>query len=268
MFGIKYFETHVGKITFFKELSTGREPNPDLGTPDEAQDSSINALVKTLRRRMDKVRENPRQRMQGVKHEIGAISKTLGIKLLEEVAAVYSQAYHALCPLKGNLDRGCTEYDMSKPIAEFISSLLPQTSVSPHGGIHNMVEEIKELQKKLDTTENNDEKLALEEDITGRILWVCHSGLRSAVGHVQAKVLNSVLKEDKMYNLTNRIKFLEEISRVFNDALAELPTDDQAHLRRIMSDAEAGTSKHQLFLAEQTREQRALGTAHEAQTTV
>ncbi|KAI6043175.1 hypothetical protein EDC04DRAFT_2891194 [Pisolithus marmoratus] len=259
-FGIKYFETHVGKITFFKELATGRSPNPDSGTPDEAQDPSINILVKKLRRRMDKMREIPRQRMRGIKHEIGAMSKTLGIKACIATNTDIIESYHALCPLKGNLDTGCREYGMSKPITEFIGSFSPRTSASRHVEIPDMVEEIKKLQTVLDATKNIDEQLALEEDITGRAIPRLLPDLN--------QVLNSVLKEDKMYNLMNRVKFLEEISKVFNDALAELPTDDQAHLRRIMSDAEAGTSKHQLFLAEQTREQRALGTTHDGQTTV
>ncbi|KAI6043669.1 hypothetical protein EDC04DRAFT_634551 [Pisolithus marmoratus] len=181
---------------------------------------------------MDKVRKFPKYRTQGAKLEIGAISKTLGIKLLEEVAAVYSEAARTLHPLKCSLDEDCMAYDMSKPITEVIGSLSSQTSASRHIGFHDMVEEIKNLQTKLDGTQNEDDQLALEEDITGRILWACHSGLRSTVGHTLAKVLNSILKDDKVYHLMDRVKFLEQICRVFNDALAELPTDDQAHLRR------------------------------------
>lgn len=208
----------------------------------------------------------PRQRMQGVQREIAAISKTLGIKLLKEMAIIYTETYDVLRPLKGNLDRSCMEYDMSKPITEFICSLPPQNTASRHGNIHNMVQEIKALQTTLDFTENIDEQLALEEDIAGKILWTCYSGLRSAVGHIPTKVLHNVLENDKMCNLADRVKFLEEISRVFDDALAELPTDDQAHLRRIIADAEVGTSKYQLLLDERTREQRVPGARHEDQT--
>lgn len=258
MFGIEYLETYVGKIMFFKKLSAGSELSPDSETPEAVQDPSINMLVKTLHRRMDKVHEIPGQQMQGVKHDVGAISKTLGIKLLAEIAAVYSQAYHDLSALKGKLDRGCVEYDMSKRIIEFISSLSPQTSMLGHTGIHDMVEEIKKLQEGLDTTKNNYEQCALEEDVTGRILWACYSGLYSVVGHIPAKVLHSALANDSLYTLMDRLKFLEEISRIFNDALAELPTDDQAHLQRIMADADTGTSKYKLLLAERAREKEHL----------
>ncbi|KAI6042220.1 hypothetical protein EDC04DRAFT_1028175 [Pisolithus marmoratus] len=229
LFGIEHFESYFGKITFFKELSVGRVPSPDSGTPGEEQDPFIAALTKTL----------------CVKHEIGAISKTLGIKLLEEMALVYSEAGCKLRKLKCNLDENS----------------------SRHVEFRAMVEEINDLQKKLDGTENNDDQLALEEDITGRILWACHSGLRSTVGHIPAMVLNSTLKDDKMYHLLDRVKFLDEICTIFNDALAELPTDDQAHLRRIMSDAEAGTSKYQLLQDERAREQRTPGATGEGQTT-
>ena len=66
-------------------------------------------------------------------------------------------------------------------------------------------------------------------------------------------------------------QFLERFGRIFEEAIAEPPEQDQAHLRRwvlwftlrygqcwmnlcslsrIMADAKAGTSKHQLLLAE------------------
>ncbi|KAI6008038.1 hypothetical protein EDC04DRAFT_2907341 [Pisolithus marmoratus] len=152
---------------------------------------------------------------------------------------------------------------MSQPIVALDNSPSLQTSALRHVEFRAMVEEINDLQKKLDGTENNDDQLALEEDITGRILWACHSGLRStAIPRSPPdlnQVLNSILKDDKMYHLLDRVKFLDEICTIFNDALAELPTDDQAHLRRIMSDAEAGTSKYQLLQDERAREQRAPG---------
>ncbi|KAI6146411.1 hypothetical protein BKA82DRAFT_2250734 [Pisolithus tinctorius] len=158
------------------------------------------------------------------------------------------------------------KYDLSKPIIEVIGQLPTQAEVSGQGGIDDMIQDIKTLQMTLDATKNTDEQFALEEDITGRILWTCHSGLRSAVGHIPAKVLYNILEGDKMCNLVDRVKFLEEISQVFNDALAELPTDDQAHLRRIMADAEAGTSKHKLLIEERARGQRVPGARREEQT--
>ncbi|KAI6008042.1 hypothetical protein EDC04DRAFT_915072 [Pisolithus marmoratus] len=155
------------------------------------------------------------------------------------------------------------DYDLSKPITEYIGSLPQPVTVSGHGGIRDKVQVIKTLQTKLDVMEDIDEQLALEEDITGRILWTCHSGLRSVVGHIPAKVLHNILENDEVYDLMDRIKFLDEISTVFNDALAELPTDDQAHLRRIMADAEADISKHQLLLDERAGKQRTPGATRE-----
>lgn len=238
MFGIKHFESYAGRITFFKQLSS---PDSEI-----LQDSSTKDLVKILRRRMDKANTN--QQMQGVKREIGAISGTLGIRLLQEITAVYFEFLEKLRTLESDLDRRCVKYDISKPITEFIS--LPTRTVvcEHHVRIRNTMRKIEELEERLDATNNINEQLALEEDITGRILWTCHAGLRDTVGHIPAKVLHGILENDKMYDLMGRVKFLEGISGVFNDALTELPTDDQAHLRRIMADAEADTSKYQLLL--------------------
>ncbi|KAI6146491.1 hypothetical protein BKA82DRAFT_31360 [Pisolithus tinctorius] len=105
---------------------------------------------------------------------------------------------------------------------------------SRNNSIHDMVQEIKRLQTILDNMANIDKQCALEEDITRRILWTRHSGVRSAVGHIPAKVLHNILENDKMCNLVDRVKadqFLEEISRVFNGALDKLASDDQVHLR-------------------------------------
>lgn len=216
---------------------------------------------------MDKVNPIRGQRMQGLKHEIEALSNTLGIRLLQEMTAVYIQTHEKLCPLKDRLTRSCIEHDLSKPITECTDGLPQLTMVSGYNSIRKMLGDIEILRTKLDHTENIDEQLALEEDVTGRILWTCHFGLRSFVGHIPAKVLCDVLENDEVYDLTDRVKFLEDISTVFNDALAELPTDNQVHLRRIMADAEAGTSKYELLLKERTGEQKAPSTAREGQTT-
>ncbi|KAI5987755.1 hypothetical protein F5J12DRAFT_554344 [Pisolithus orientalis] len=201
MFGIEHLENYVGRITFFTKLSTG-ELVPEA--PKAMHGSSVNALVKTLRRRME--HRIHRQPMKVARREIASISNTLGIKLLEEMAAVYTRAYHVLCPLKGNMDRSCMGCDMSEPITKFISNLPPQTTTSRRDSIHTMVQDIKTRQTALDATENVDEQLALEEDITGRILWTCHSGLRPAVEHIPAKVLHSILKNDKICNLVDRVE--------------------------------------------------------------
>lgn len=293
LFGIEHFKNYVGKTTFFNRLSSldvgspthspedipnssgsqpessndpssmASGPSVEREEPEVAQNSSINALVRTLRRRMDRASTRHRKRMQEVKRELGAISQTLGIRLLEEISAVYAGAHDILYPLHDNLDRRYFEYDTSKPLTEFVGSLDPQTDVSGHDGIQSMVREIKSLQAVLDVTTDIGERCALEEDITGKILWTCHCGLRFSVGHIPAKVLYSILKEDKVYDVMNRISFLEEISKVFKDALAALPSDDHTHLRRIMADAEAGTSKHRQLFDARTQELRIPGATRE-----
>lgn len=149
-----------------------------------------------------------RQQMQGIKYEIEALSKTLGIRLLQEMKTVYTQTYDKLCAFKDELTRSCMVHDLSKSITECIGRLPQPTTMLRHDSICNMVTEIKILQTKLDCVENIDEQLALEENVTGMILWACHCGLRSAVGHIPAKVLHNVLENDEMYDLLDRVKVL------------------------------------------------------------
>ncbi|KIO10783.1 hypothetical protein M404DRAFT_875267 [Pisolithus tinctorius Marx 270] len=73
---------------------------------------------------------------------------------------------------------------------------------------------------ELDATKDEDEQRALEEDVTGKILWL-------------------------FCNLMG----LWEIGEIIRGTFRTDPDDDQVHLRRIMADAGAGTSKHQLWLA-------------------
>ncbi|KAG6326950.1 hypothetical protein ID866_12139 [Astraeus odoratus] len=50
-----------------------------------------------------------------------------------------------------------------------------------------MVQEVSALHKKLNNTEDDDEKRALEEDITGKILWIMYYGIRAEVKQVLDK---------------------------------------------------------------------------------
>ncbi|KAI6042330.1 hypothetical protein EDC04DRAFT_996117 [Pisolithus marmoratus] len=118
-----------------------------------------------------------------------------------------------------------------------------------HGGLHSELQQINALQAKLDASNDEDEKRALEEDTTGKILWLCWRGLRQEVGQVPEKVIDRIARDQRVcYQVAKaRGQALHEIIEIFQEALAEPVEDDQAHLRRIMADAEAGTSKYDLL---------------------
>ncbi|KAI5984906.1 hypothetical protein F5J12DRAFT_62511 [Pisolithus orientalis] len=105
------------------------------------------------------------------------------------------------------------------------------------------IEEVEALQVKLDATVDEDERRALEEDITGKILWLCWCGICAEVDQQLPKIVDYIRREGN--GLVEIVLAMDLIN----------PGDDEAHLRRIMLDAGAGTSKHKLWLAARAAEQ-------------
>ncbi|KAI5985004.1 hypothetical protein EDC04DRAFT_2830716 [Pisolithus marmoratus] len=61
-----------------------------------------------------------------------------------------------------------------------------------------MFREIEALQAKLNETEDEDEQRALEEDVTGKILWLSWCGICAEVDELFPKVLDYVRREGNM----------------------------------------------------------------------
>lgn len=111
-----------------------------------------------------------------------------------------------------------------------------------------IVQEIEALRVKLDAAEDEDEQRALEEDVTGKILWLCWCGICAEVDELLPKVVD--------YFRQNNIDGLSYMESIMMPEIHPCePSDDQVHLRRIMLDAGARTSKHQLLLAARAAEQ-------------
>ncbi|KAI6000063.1 hypothetical protein EDD15DRAFT_1886228 [Pisolithus albus] len=108
-----------------------------------------------------------------------------------------------------------------------------------------MVHDIKALRAKLDATIDEGESRALEEDITGKILWLFWCGICVEADELLPKVVDYIRR-------AGSARGLDRMSRL--TPAAEL-SDDQAHLQRIMYDAGANTSKYQLWLDARAREQ-------------
>ncbi|KAI6100809.1 hypothetical protein EV401DRAFT_855539 [Pisolithus croceorrhizus] len=116
-----------------------------------------------------------------------------------------------------------------------------------------MVQQIEELQVKLDTTEDEDQKRALEEDVTGKILWLCWCGICAEVDELLPKVVDYLRREENMKGFRGMRYIMGSTMRARE--FSTDPGDDQAHLRRIMRDAGARISKHDLLLAARAAEQ-------------
>ncbi|KAI6152846.1 hypothetical protein EDD17DRAFT_1633994, partial [Pisolithus thermaeus] len=128
--------------------------------------------------------------------------------------------------------------------------------------IASMVQEIEALQVKLDATEDEDEQRALEEDVTGKILWLCWCGICAEVEELLPKVADYLRREENMEGLRRMNRIMNSTIRAGGlaprgshlDIPSMYPGDDQGHLQRIMLDAGENTSKHQLLLAARAAE--------------
>ncbi|KAI6118246.1 hypothetical protein F5141DRAFT_1212142 [Pisolithus sp. B1] len=175
--------------------------------------------------------------LQKVVHEFKFISGTLSVGLLNHIKNTFGSAYceHQGIPVTGRLRESYIDYDRQ------LDTL-------------SRIQEIEILQVKLDAVRNEEEQQALEEDITGRILWLCWCGICVEVNQLLPKAVDYIQREG----------IVEIMARTGHVD----PNDDQAHLLRIMFDARAGISKHELVLAAHAADQaKWLGTARVATTT-
>ncbi|KAI6008833.1 hypothetical protein F5J12DRAFT_826126 [Pisolithus orientalis] len=169
----------------------------------------------------------PPNEKQKVECEVKSISQVLSVSLLRHINFAFSGAYVAD---EDSLPAKRPDYDR-----------LTNTCT--------VVEEIRVLQMKLSATEDDDEQRALEEDITGKILWLFWCGICTEAEQLLPEVASYIRREGNMKGL-RMLQFLIIARKEY----VELD-DDQANMQRIMLDAGAGTSKHQLLLAARAAEQ-------------
>ncbi|KAI6152849.1 hypothetical protein EDD17DRAFT_1120206 [Pisolithus thermaeus] len=200
-------------------------------------DARHEAVLRPLRRRCQALRARfglPRRNAarKQMSCELKSIPRTLGIGLLECIWPTFRNVYFE--PRSGR--ENSIDYDR-------------------HLDTPSVVQQIEALQVKLDTTEDEDEQRALEEDVTGKILWLCWCGICAEVDELLPKAMDYLRREENREGLS----FMSAIMTVEHMMLARKspmdPGDDQAHLRRIMHDAGAHISKHELLLAARAADQ-------------
>ncbi|KAI6147787.1 hypothetical protein BKA82DRAFT_4144198 [Pisolithus tinctorius] len=243
MFGLEHLKNFVGEVTFFERLPSIMETRlHNGGSVGTAGGSGLPAhpfnLLFNARREVVVPRLLERcnvlgqqtgrsvlRAMRNAQDEVASISQTLGAGLLEHIRATL------LDVCEGNPSRrtdqiGDTDHDTANA--------------------RSTVKEIVALQMTLQGAEDENEKRALEEDITGKILWCCWHAVFSEVDQLLANVVESVQK--KQYSDTLRQGF-REVAEIIKGAPRIHPDDDIAHLQQIMLDAGAGISRHELWLA-------------------
>ncbi|KAI5983008.1 hypothetical protein EDC04DRAFT_1761162 [Pisolithus marmoratus] len=167
--------------------------------------------------------------MKKITCEVESILQTLGSGLFEHIATTFYNTWWERLTTGVKCQARYVDYDRQLDTP-------------------SMVQEIKALQAKLDKTEDEDEQRALEEDVTGKILWLCWCGICAEVEELLPKVVDYLRREANMGGLFSMSLAIRHITSAD-------PGDDQTHLQRIMRDARAGTSKHQLLLVARDAEQ-------------
>ncbi|KIK23740.1 hypothetical protein PISMIDRAFT_436714 [Pisolithus microcarpus 441] len=249
VFGLKYLRNYIGDITFFARFPSMMETSTVSDVPSASAteedgllarlsklpcassmmryipfrgiwqfanaepDSRLETVLPLLRRRCQTVfaqSDVPRwyaHESRRVEGEIKSISQTLGADLYAHIRIAFYNAYHE--------QKSSTE--------------------AKH----------RALRAKLDATIDEGESRALEEDITGKILWLFWCGICVEADELLPKVVDYIRR-------AGSARGLDRMSRL--TPAAQL-SDDQSHLQRIMYDAGANTSKYQLWLDARAREQ-------------
>ncbi|KAI6137298.1 hypothetical protein F5141DRAFT_78627 [Pisolithus sp. B1] len=280
LFGLKYLRNYIGEITFFAKLprmvetdspsdvlsvcaaeEDGLLPHPPILScanwlarcsllrgshqSDAVQSDARHEVVlpllhrrcQTLRTRYD-ARHRYATEKQKVEYELKSILQTLGADLLEHIADTFR-------------NRG----------SEHSAGFTGQASSIKYDrrlDAPSIILEIEALQGKLNITEDEDEQRALEEDVTGKILWLCWCGICAEVDELLPKVVGYLWREENMEGFAEMTMIMMSTkyapSPGLRGILSTHPGDDQAHLRRTMFDAGVRTSKHQLLLAARAAE--------------
>lgn len=130
-------------------------------------------------------------------------------------------------------------------------------------GVQNTMQEMERLAAKGEIPE--EELRALEEDVTGKIMLASWRGTRFEVVQVLREVVDKVLKEPGISELTlyNRAKGLLLIGTTFKATQPDESDIERRELERMVAEAAAGKSKHQQLRAQAKAKKAAEAAAHQ-----
>ncbi|KAI6019388.1 hypothetical protein PISMIDRAFT_615969 [Pisolithus microcarpus 441] len=115
-----------------------------------------------------------RRRVEG---EVKSISQTLGADLFEHMATAFRNAYW--------------EHRLPGKVTPLVSPMKQLDTLS-------VIQVIKVFQAQLNATMDEDEQRALEEDITGKILWLFCCGICVEVDELLPKVVEHIRREGSL----------------------------------------------------------------------
>ncbi|KAI5992972.1 hypothetical protein EDD15DRAFT_958170 [Pisolithus albus] len=271
VFGLQYLRNYIGEITFFARFPWMMDMDPPedgllarspilssanwvmkYNLPRGSQQSDaaqLDARHKALLPLWQRLCQTPLpgyraphwllEEKRRPECELKSISQTLGAELSKYIMTTFSNVIFER--RIGGAARPAANIDYDR-----------------HLNIPSAVQEIEALRVKLDATEDEDEQRALDEDVTGKILWLCWCGICAEVDELLPKVVDYF----RQNNIEQGLRHMKSI--MMPEMHPCEPSDDQAHLRRIMLDAGAGISKHQLLLAARAAEQAKWSGANKA----
>ncbi|KAI6134421.1 hypothetical protein EV401DRAFT_1908716 [Pisolithus croceorrhizus] len=256
MFGLDYLQKLVGEITFFERLPSimqalrRGEPSVDDGSPTCL--SSLSSVSSESWDSLDYV--DLLSEWKGPRYETGTVHDVLRLRR--------DDAQYSLIKKEAKQhDLEFISVSLSTKLLEFVYVLSSEKWGDGQALVHSTVQEVEALRTRLEATADDDEQRALEEDITGQILWFYWCGICSEVNDRLRSLAYDLrdrrdeavpghVYEDKdeyddhcwsSWGLYNSAKFKR--------TLHVGPANNVADLQRIMFDAGAGVSKHKLWLA-------------------
>ncbi|KAL4069019.1 hypothetical protein J3A83DRAFT_3462851 [Scleroderma citrinum] len=172
-----------------------------------------------------------------MKYTVEALrSECLGAEVLQIISASYKKSYETLHH------------------TQFRKNTNDISAADTHRmRIRSLIREVEGLKQKLYRVNDDCERRALEEDVTGKILLICWEGVHFEIGSLLGKVVDFVVN-DQAVDIElreTRAKRLRDIGGIFADVVSDTRRNDHCPLRRVMADAKAGISKHRLFFAYQ-----------------
>ncbi|KIO06376.1 hypothetical protein M404DRAFT_999034 [Pisolithus tinctorius Marx 270] len=223
VFGIRHLKDLVGNITFFERLASFSGAESTRGSTRRREHYISQLFVS--------------ESVALVVRKVHPIVNTLGFAFIEDITSALLNT-NDLWDTFHQKD----EYDKWNDNTRYIC---------------NMVQEINILEEEHHKASDDGERRALEEDIVGKILLTCERGISFEVRQATAMVVESLLCNDT--KTTDKIglqrtgtatRHVRKIAKVLRDILVDVPDDSQAHFRRALADAKAGTSKHKMYLDE------------------
>ncbi|KAI6018946.1 hypothetical protein PISMIDRAFT_436164 [Pisolithus microcarpus 441] len=239
LFALEYLQNYIGYITFFARFPSIMETCPvgdvpSVGAAEEdgstsgrqlavaETDTRLEAVLPLLHKRCqtlcesDDAQRRCADERQRVEDEIKCISHTLGADLLKHIRIAFYNAYR--------------EHESPSDATHRVSPVKYDRQLD----IPSMVQDIKELQVTLNATKDRDELRALEEDVTGKILWLFWCGICAEVDELLPTVVEFIRREAnmKVSGVTRPNVILIAVSRVYRKSVGFTTYQTQVMIKR------------------------------------